>query len=346
VREILDARPFVVDPGASLRQLAARHGAPPVLLPCTDEFVLWLSTQRDVIAGLGSFVLASKGSVQTLVDKTQLYRFALAHGLSIAPTRFLSQRADVESAAATLGFPVVLKPALRTAAWLSLTAGRKVLRIESPAALLEAWDRYSGMASELVVQEWIPGSDQHMFSLYSHRTRDGRVPGYVVVQKLRQWPPDTGVGSLAVQVENEAVAALGLELLSRAAFAGLSSVQIKRHADNGSYAIIEVNAGRPALNMPVAELCGVEMQMSYYCEAAGLPLPDAQTVTHPGGKWMCWKTDLASAWCRWRRGDLGFGEWWRSISGRKVNAVWSGSDPLPFVLDVLRRLFTGRATSR
>jgi predicted ATP-grasp superfamily ATP-dependent carboligase len=88
------------------------------------------------------------------------------------------------------------------------------------------------------------GSDRQMYSLYSYRTRDGRVPGHLVVQKLRQWPPDTGVGSLAVQVDNEAVAALGLDLLERVGFAGLSSVQIKRHADNGTYSIIEVNAGR------------------------------------------------------------------------------------------------------
>jgi hypothetical protein len=47
-----------------------------------------------------------------------------------------------------------------------------------------------------------------------------------------------------------------------------------------------------------------------------------------------------------RRGDLRFGEWRRSIAGRKVNAVWSGRDPMPFVLDLLRRVFTDRATWR
>lgn len=338
VERILDAARFRDDPAGCLRQLEQEWRAAPVILPCTDEFVLWLDANRDAVLGPGRCVLSPPAAIQTLLDKVKLARFGLEHGLAIPRTQLLRDRRDAENIVNRLDFPVVLKPGIRSSEWLAATAGRKVLRLESAGELLEAYDRCNHEHHELLVQEWIPGSDRDMFSLYTHRTSQGQVAGQVVVQKLRQWPPDTGVGSLAVQVENEAVAALGLDLLARVNFAGLSSVQIKHDAKTGAYYILEVNAGRPALNMTVAELCGVELQMSYYCEAAGLPLPERRTVTRPGGKWICWKTDLAAAWCLWRRGDLDIKTWWRSVSGRKTHAVWSARDPIPFLLDMMRRL--------
>jgi len=176
-----------------------------------------------------------------------------------------------------------------------------------------------------------------MFSLYSYCTRRGQVAARLVVRKLRQWPPGIGVGSLAMQIEDRDIERLGLELLLGIGYCGLSSVQMKKDAETGKASIIEVNAGRPALNMPIAEFCGVEMQMAYYCEAAGLPLPVQNGILRPGAKWICIKTDLAAAVWHWRHHDLGFADWWRTVQGPKVHAVHSWRDPAPFLLDLLRK---------
>jgi predicted ATP-grasp superfamily ATP-dependent carboligase len=80
VRQVEDVRPFLADPSDWLRQFATRHGAVPVLLPCTDEFVLWMNAHRDAVDGNGLCVQASSRAIETLVDKTKLYRFALEHG--------------------------------------------------------------------------------------------------------------------------------------------------------------------------------------------------------------------------------------------------------------------------
>ena len=163
----------------------------------------------------------------------------------------------------------------------------------------------------------------------------------VLVRKIRQWPPDTGEGCLAVETSVEEVTRLGLDTLQRLGYVGIGSFQFKKDADTGRFYMIEMNTGRPVLNMPICELCGVEMIHSYYCAAAGLPLPESRTVTRPGGKWICWKTDLASAYVHWRRGDLTVREWIASLRGRKWSADIQADDFGPFFADLIGKLARG-----
>ena len=74
-----------------------------------------------------------------------------------------------------------------------------------------------------------------------------------------------------------------------------------------------------------------------YCDALGLPLPEARIQRYGDAKWIYLGKDLASAWYYHRRGELTFGKWWRSIRGPKAYAILSWSDPLPFILN----LFSG-----
>jgi predicted ATP-grasp superfamily ATP-dependent carboligase len=235
-------------------------------------------------------------------------------------------------------FPLVLKPARRNAAWMKASRDLKVVKVDTPSALREQGTALMGTVDELIVQGWVRGSDQRMYSLYACYDRSCALLASMMVRKIRQWPPDIGVGSLAEQVHEADVLDLGLRLLESVAFTGLACFQCKRDEVSGKVYIIEVNAGRPGLNLPICHRCGVEMLAIYYSAAAGLPLPEGRTVRFPGAKWICWKTDLASAFRHWRRGDLTPGGWWRSIQGRRFSADLDWGDPLPFLLDLIGKL--------
>ena len=82
------------------------------------------------------------------------------------------------------------------------------------------------------------------------------------------------------------------------------------------------------------------MLYASYCEALGRPLPSALEQTYRGVKWIHLRGDLKSALHYMRRGELGVGEWWRSLRGPKAYAVFSWRDPGPFLAqlrEVLRR---------
>ena len=92
IRGFLDAARFLSDPVEALRVFTSRSGQLPVLMPCTDRFVLWLLRQRDSLASSGRYVLGTPGSTETLVDKGRFARFAIVgRGVPapVAPTATL-----------------------------------------------------------------------------------------------------------------------------------------------------------------------------------------------------------------------------------------------------------------
>jgi len=329
------------DPQPLFRELRAQYGLRPVVLACTDPFAWWLNDHREAISEEADFLLPPSNSLRLLADKVQFYRHAIEHKLPLPETRFATNTDELEQAACEMTFPLLLKPPRRTPEWLDATRGFKVLKIHDADTLRREGPTLLSVAGELILQSWVPGSDANMYSLYICMDRQSEPLATVVAQKTRQWPPDIGSGSLAVEVREDAVVNTGLKILQSLGYAGVGSFQFKKDAVSGQFYIIEMNAGRAALNFPLCEICGVEMVYTYYCAAAGLPLPENRTVTRPGGKWICWKTDLASALAHWKRGDLTVREWLASIRGHKWVADVQLDDLLPLLADTARKIKAG-----
>jgi predicted ATP-grasp superfamily ATP-dependent carboligase len=154
-------------------------------------------------------------------------------------------------------------------------------------------------------------------------------------RKLRQWPPEIGQSCLGEECRDETVARLSTELFDLVEYHGLAYLEVKRDAGTGEYFIIEPNIARPTGRSAIAEAGGVELLYTMYADALGLPLPVSAVQTYGGVKWIHVLRDLQSALFYWRRGDLTLGDWVRSIRGRKAYALFSWSDPLPFLTAVI-----------
>jgi predicted ATP-grasp superfamily ATP-dependent carboligase len=332
---------LVIAPAAGQPLLAALgalvHDEPPVLFPCTDAAVATLSAGRDQLAGRYRLLLASHEVVERLMDKRAFGSYATAHGLPVPRTIALLSRTDAERAADELEFPVALKPALKTPRWQRHTTA-KAFEVADPSALLDLYDRCAGWADELIAQEWVVGGADCLYSCNAYFDADARPLAAFVSRKLRQWPPSTGTSCLGEEARNDEVLAETLRLFQGAGFHGLAYLEMKRDARTGRHLIIEPNVGRPTGRSAIAEAGGVELLMTAYCDGAGLPLPAeaARTQTYGGAKWIYLRHDAQAAWYHWRRGALPARAYLRSISGRKIDAVWAPDDPLPFVFDLWR----------
>jgi len=73
-------------------------------------------------------------------------------------------------------------------------------------------------------------------------------------------------------------------------------------------------------------------------DVPGLPLPETRAITRPGSKWICWKTDLASSYAYWKKGELTPRGWMASLRGRKWAADIALNDPLPALADMVKKL--------
>lgn len=333
VCEEIVVAPHRSDLMACLERIGRSQPVKGVLIPCLDGKVLTVSHARDELSQWFHIVLPAPEIVEMLMDKSAFYRFAMEHGFPIPPTHILGPEDDIVAVADRVTYPVAVKPAYRTTTWTANTTA-KAFKVDSRDELLAVFDRCRGWADELIVQRWISGEVSDLYSCNCYFSRQGEVLATFVARKLRQWPPDTGQSSLGVECRDDVVLEETIRLLSSVGYRGLGYVEMKRDSSNGEYYIVEPNVGRPTGRSAIAEAGGVELLYTMYCDAAGLPLPADRQQRYGDVKWIHLRRDLQSAWVWWRRGRLGFGDWWRSVRGPKAYAVFSWTDPLPFFFDL------------
>lgn len=315
-----------------------------VLFPCTDLSVLLLSEHRLRVAKWYHLALPENDVVEMMVDKVSFYHFAKAAALPVPATLFLHSRADAEQAAKELNFPCILKPPLKTITWEQNTKV-KVYKVRDPQEFLELYDRCSGWADQLMVQEWIEGPDANLYSCNCYFDASHRPAVTFIARKLRQWPPETGTSCLGEEVRNDEVLEVSIRLFESVDYYGLGYVEMKLDERTGKSYIIEPNIGRPTGRSAIAEAGGVELLYTMYCDLLGWPLPPDRVQKYQGVKWIYWRHDIQSAFYYLRRGELTLIELLRSWRGRKTSAIFSWTDPAPFWYDLFRsfgRLFTYR----
>jgi D-aspartate ligase len=325
-----------------LMDLGPRLGEKAVLFPCTDAYVLAISRNREALSEWFHVVLPEHDVAAMLMNKDTFARHASAAGLPVPRTHVLSSRDDAEEASESLSFPCTLKPAQKTEVW-QRHAPAKAFKARDARELLALFDRCCAWSDELIVQEWVVGGEENLYSCNCYFDRNSRPLVTFVARKLRQWPVETGTSSLGEECRNEIVRDTTLRLFEGVGFRGLGYLEMKRDERTGEHYIIEPNIGRPTGRSAIAEAGGVDLMYTAYCDAVDLPLPGNLEQRYTGAKWIYWRADAQASFVRWRRGELTPQGWRRSIRGKRTDAVLSWSDPVPFLLDVFGAM--GKATT-
>lgn len=329
VDAVFDAGPDGRDTTRVLGEIAHLFPERPVLIPCSDIAVAAVSAARESLDY--HLVLPEHDVIELLTDKPRFLGHAQANGIPVSPFRVLRSRSDAEDVTTQLRYPAVMKPYRATTAWND-RVGQKAVRALDATRLLDTWD-LAAPDYPVLVQEWVEGGDDHLYSFNGYFDRSGHPLVTFIARKVRQWPPHTGMSSLGVECRNDVVLEAALRLFTSVPYRGFAYLEMKRDARTGQHYAIEANIGRPTGRSPIAEAGGVELHYTAYCDALGLPLPAARTQRYGSATWIYFARDAASAWHYRRHGEVTVGAWLRSLRGVKADAVFSWRDPLPFVLD-------------
>jgi len=202
--------------------------------------------------------------------------------------RVQSKRAQLDQArAAGVGvpledpgtFPVVVKP--DRSVEFKRRYKRQAFRCETQAELDEALAKTEEYGP--IVQELVPGGDDALFTVGSYLTRDGDALGLFSGRKLRQTPPGIGTCRVGEAVWVQEVVDAALQLLRAFGYHGLSQVEFKRDARDGSYKLMEIN---PRLWQwhGLASACGVDLPRIAYADLTGETPPSAN-MNGNGKRW-------------------------------------------------------------
>jgi predicted ATP-grasp superfamily ATP-dependent carboligase len=227
------------------------------------------------------FRLCSPGweTLERIQSKRFQLEAAAACGLAAPETRHPRSLDDAVAAAEELGYPVMVKPS--DPLGFKRVHRRQAFRCKSRAELEPA---YAAAAPfEPMVQEYIPGGDEELYSLGSYVAADGEALGVFTGRKLRQTQAHMGVCRVAEAVWAPDVAEQGLRLLRELGFHGISQVEFKRDPRNGEFRLIEVN---PRLWQwhGLASACGVDLTHIAYLDLVGRR-PAPVGMTREGRRW-------------------------------------------------------------
>jgi predicted ATP-grasp superfamily ATP-dependent carboligase len=323
----------------TLLELRSALPSDPVLLLTEEEAVATVSAMRERLAGKYLFSLPSDDLIRRLLDKLTFQELAEQLGSPIPRSLRISHDTD-HAELASLRYPCVLKAATKTVEFGRRF--RKAYRVSNPAEAINLWQQMRDLAPEMILQEWIEGSDADVYFCLQYRPSNRRDVISFTGRKLMQWPPLVGGTATCIpapEVEQE-LSLLTEQFFSSVGFVGLCSMEYKRDSRNGRFYMVEPTVGRTDYQEEVATLNGVNIPFAAWRAEMGLPSPPRRQTRLLG-----WRDPFGEANSRAAAPTEA-----RQSTMPMQNAYWSPTDPFPFfavhsqrVRNRLTRLLRGQA---
>jgi D-aspartate ligase len=311
---------FITD----LLNLRNRFKTNPVLILTQEASVATVSAARDRLRPAYHFTMPSNTLMEELMDKRRFQGLAECLGYPMPSALALSGAASMDEVK-RLRFPCVMKPAAKSREYGAKFA--KAYKVATPDDVERLWAAMRPVTSDVIVQEWIEGTDADVYFCLQHRAANGGGSVSFVGRKTCQWPSLVGGTATCIPAPdaNATLTAMTDEFFSAIGFVGLCSMEYKRDRRDGKFYMVEPTVGRTDYQEEIATLNGVNIPFALYCSELGMPTPTKSHMRQPRG----WRDPFGYARAR----QAGAPDPARMISpGIKIcDAYWRLNDPMPAV---------------
>jgi len=308
-----------------------------VLLPSNDYTLVALSNMRALPGVIAKLATPDAQIVTKCIEKDHTYGLADSIGVR-APRTSTVRRAprtstvrsldDAQEQAASIGFPCLLKPAVGHRFFSVLRV--KMFKVASAAELQEAWSRSAAIDGDMLIQEYIPGGDDHGVN-YNAFWHEGRPQVEVTAAKLRLSPRGIGFPTVVVNRFIPEIIEPARKMLAALDYHGFANVEFKRDARNGEYVLMEIN---PRLNQSLllSVATGLNFAAMAYRQCLGEPIGDYADIDPYRVRryYIDTDRDIREALKELPSGKLSLQAFLAPYFSRQVSATFSWSDPLPF----------------
>jgi predicted ATP-grasp superfamily ATP-dependent carboligase len=317
-----------------LTELSNKYPGEKVLIPASDDCSLYLAKHAESLSNNFTLLNPSASTMESVKNKRLQYELATAAGVPIPETVFPENLKDLEKAAAKLnGFPYIIKP-LEAQKWrlkkfAHVADGRKAITVNTREELLWEYRRIAEHDEDVMVQEIIAGDDEHLITFLGYCSEEHKPLAFCIRSKLRQNPVDFGYCTATVSCHNDEVEEYARRLLAKSAYTGIVGIEFKFDSRSKQYKLIEINT-RPVNTTGISIGCGVNLPVIAYRDAIGeeqAPIADWQD----GVVWIWLSRDMSAARQLRKLGKISYRQWFRSIRGKRVHAIFAADDLRPFM---------------
>jgi D-aspartate ligase len=309
-----------------LLNLGERLQMKSVLYTGSDDFLEYLSTYRESLSLYFYFLLPDHSLIESVLDKRLTYQLAVEHNIQCPKTFFVDEMEQLDTMIPEITFPCILKPVF--SADYRKRMNKKAIIIHDEKQLKDEYQFYLQFG-EIMIQEFIPGEESYGYELGAFIDEDETLKGAMTVQKLSQFPPIFGTGTLLISKKDQRVLDVGVSLLHSIKYRGLANVEFKKDSRDGQLKFIEINA-RPWLWHSLSEPCGINFAYLYYLSVTGQKTTE-KLEQNENIKWLFLMRDFIAFLQKRKNGTMTYRNWLQSISGKKVFALFAWNDIMPFM---------------
>jgi len=299
-----------------------------ILIPSTDEIAVFAAEHFQALQEWFIYPEQSASLVRSLTSKREARLLAQKCGVA-TPCIFVPRhRQDVVDFAETAVFPVMLKASDGPRFWRRTGRDGKII-VKTPLELLELYARLEDFSDpNLMLQEYIPGSDDSVWMFNGYFDRRSRCLASFTGRKIRQAPVYTGVTSLGICTKNKVVEKTTIDLMQALGYRGILDIGYRFDARDGQYKVLDINPRIGAsFRLFVAEN-GMDVVRALYLDLTNQPIP--LVSPREGRKWIVETADLKSCFHYRRDGKLTAKQWITSFKQVEEGAYFALDDIAPF----------------
>ncbi len=301
-----------------------------VIYPTSDRAVFVLSQFRSQLSKYYLIPTPDWEITKFAYDKKLTCRLAQQANVPTPDTFFPK---DVEQLRElNLDFPVILKPTIKEN-FFPFTK-LKALKANNHEELIRGYKYMNSIvdASEIMIQKFISGGPSNLYSFCSLFT-GGTVKGKLIAKRQRQHPMEFGnATTFAYTCEIPEIEEFSIRLLKEMEYHGLSEVEFMYDQKDGKFKLLEINPRTWGWHS-LGAAAGVNFSLLLFMDMNNIPVSVGSFEKNV--KWVRLLTDVPIVISEVYKGRLSVADYVHSLKGKKEFAVFSGQDPLPFIVEVL-----------
>lgn len=303
----------------------------PALIPSSDEYVSFLSQNRNKLSEYFEFLIPEKSLLDNILNKENQLTLVKSIGINIPETFEIKNDDDLKNVLNNIRYPVIIKPG-DTGEWKK-HFNTKALKAESEQELTKLVNEALGYGLKVILQEIIPGDCTNNFEVSTYVSKDGDICGLFTINKIRQYPMDFGYGCLVETCSNKKVEELTLKFLKDLNWRGFANLEFKFDNRTGEYYFIEVNP-RVWQQIELPFEAGKINYPEIYVSDLEDKLINTSYKFSNGIKWIDIFSDMLSSVSLIKKGKLNVKDYFTSFKNAKKFGLTSISDPFPIIKDM------------
>jgi predicted ATP-grasp superfamily ATP-dependent carboligase len=293
------------------------------LLPCDDHIVYNISKNKERLSSVYKIISPDFNDLRKIINKRTLLDLATEVDVPV-PDSVYPDKQDITK----LGCPCIIKG--NEGQTFYKKTGQKAFWLNKYSEFDELTGKYKISEQEIFVQEYIPFDGNNHTVSFTAFSINGEIKTFWMGEKLRDHPVRFGTATFCRSIMVDDVVEYGKRLIKELNYTGVSEIEFIKDPNDGKFKLIEINP-RTWLWVGFAKKTGVNFPVYIYNHLNGIKT-EYPSGYKTGYYWINLWTDTIFSIKYILQGRLKLKTYISSLFKRKVCAVFSFNDPLPFLM--------------